>query len=91
MCDKKKYESLVHFDRDDETSVYSRAMDITAMGLDANELDDHLFAIGVTREELELIGADCLLDDSAKRTDDWDDDDDDDSFWSDSDSDDDDW
>ena len=77
MCDKKKYESLVHFDRDDETSVFSRAMDIAAMKLDADELDDHLFSIGVTREELELIGADCLLDDSAKRTDDWDDFDDD--------------
>ena len=73
MCDKKKYESLVHFDRDDETSVFSRAMDIAAMSLGADELDDHLFTIGVTRGELELIGADCLLDDAAKRTDDWDD------------------
>jgi hypothetical protein len=78
MCDKKKYESLVHFDKDDETSVFSRAMDIAAMKLDADELDDHLASIGVTREELELIGADCLLDDSVRRTDDWDDSDDND-------------
>lgn len=81
MCDKKKYESLVHFDRDDETSVYSRAMDFAAMGLDADELDEQLYSIGVSRDELELIGADCLLDDSDRRTDSWDDfDDDDDSF-----------
>ena len=73
MCDKKKYESLVDFDRDDETSVFSRAMDIAAMGLDADELDDHLFSIGVTREELELIGADCLIDDSDDTSDGWDD------------------
>ena len=89
MCDNDKYESLVHFDRNDENSVYSRAMDIAAMGLDTDGLDDHLASIGVTKEELELIGADCLLDDSARRTDDWDDDDD--SFWNDSASDGDDW
>ena len=76
----KKYDSLANFDRDDETSVYSRAMDIAAMGLDADELDDHLFSIGVTREELELIGADCLLNDNSDTSDDWDDSDD----WSDS-------
>ena len=77
----KKYDSLSNFDRDDETSVYSRAMDIAAMNLDADELDDHLFSIGVTREELELIGADCLLDDSVKRTEEWDEFDDDDDDW----------
>jgi len=49
------------------------------MKLDADELDEHLFSIGVTREDLELIGADCLLDDSEKRTDNWDNFDDDDS------------
>ena len=48
----KKYESLVNFDRDDESSVFSRAMDIAAMKLTADELDDHLFSIGVTRDEL---------------------------------------
>lgn len=68
----KKYESLVNFDRDDETSVFSRAMDIATMGLDADELDDHLASIGVTREELELIGADCLLDDSSDSDDSFD-------------------
>ena len=68
----KKYDSLVNFDRDDETSVFSRAMDIAAMGLDADELDDHLASIGVTRDELELIGADCLLDDSSDSDDSFD-------------------
>jgi len=81
MGNKNKYESLVNFDRDDETSVFSRAMDIAAMGLDADELDDHLFSIGVTRDELELIGADCLLGDAAKRTDEWDDFSDDGDDW----------
>lgn len=54
-------------------SVFSRAMDIAAMKLDADELDEHLFSIGVTKEELELIGIDCLPDDSARRNGDWDD------------------
>ena len=43
------------------------------MKLDADELDEHLFSIGVTKEELELIGIDCLPDDSARRNGDWDD------------------
>jgi hypothetical protein len=52
MCDKKKYESLVHFDRDDEASVFSRAMDIAAMKLDADELDDHLHQLALQERNL---------------------------------------
>ena len=36
MCEKN-YESLVHFDRDDEASVHSKAMDIAAMKLDVDD------------------------------------------------------
>lgn len=48
------------------------AIDIAAMKLDADELDEHLFSIGVTRKDLGLIGADCMLDDSVIRKDDFD-------------------
>ena len=58
------------------------------MKLTADELDDHLSSIGVTRDELELIGAGCLIEDIEKEDDwdDFDDDDDNDDGWGDSDS-----
>lgn len=62
MWDKNKND-LFDFDSNDDTSLFSTAMDIAAMGLSPQELDDHLSAYGLTREDLELIGADSMLDD----------------------------
>ena len=62
MWDKNEND-LFNFDSDDDTGLFSTAMDIAAMRLSPEELDDHLSAYGLRREDLELIGADSMLDD----------------------------
>lgn len=73
MCNKKNYDPLFNFDGDGETELFSTAMDVAAMGLDREELDDHLSAYGLTRDDLELMGADSMLDDFETTDDGWDD------------------
>ena len=70
MCNKKNDDLLFNFDGDEDTELFKTAMDISAMKLTPEELEDHLSAYGLTRDDLELIGADPDFDES---NDDWDD------------------
>lgn len=73
MCNKKNDDLLFNFDGDEDTELFKTAMDISAMKLTPEELEDHLSAYGLTRDDLELIGADPMLDDFESADDGWDD------------------
>ena len=59
----KNISGLFNFDGDGETDLFSTAMDIAAMGLTGTELENELSLYGLTTDDLELIGADSMLDD----------------------------
>ena len=63
MCNKNNNDLLFNFDSNEDTDLFKTAMDIAAMGLTPEELEDHLSDYGLTREDLEMIGADSMLDD----------------------------
>lgn len=73
MCNKRNDDLLFNFDGNEDTDLFNTAMDIAAMKLTPEELDDHLSAYGLRREDLELIGADFMLDDFETTDDSWDD------------------
>ena len=73
MCNKNNDDLLFNFDSNEDTDLFKTAMDIAAMGLAPEELEDHLSAYGLRREDLELIGADSMLDDFETTDDGWDD------------------
>ena len=63
MCNKKNDDLLFNFDSYEDTDLFKTAMDISAMKPTPEELEDHLSAYVLTRDDLELIGADPALDD----------------------------
>lgn len=73
MCNKNNYDPLFNFDGDGETELFQTAMDIAAMASDKEELEDNLSAYGLTKDDLELIGADPAFDDFETTDDGWDD------------------
>lgn len=73
MCNRNNDDLLFNFDSNEDTDLFETAMDIAAMGLTPEDLEDRLSDYGLTREDLELIGADAMLDDFETTDDSWDD------------------